>query len=72
MDDRLKPNGRTFKVIKYKVLGYEEHIKHDALDKVGDTYKERKDGWFKNMRNDTGTNILKIEGWEEYYEEVLK
>lgn len=68
----LKEFGRTFKMIKYRVLGYESCIQPEYLSKVGDVYKETAGGWFLNIRTECTTNIMNIENSEEFYEEVFE
>jgi len=72
MEKELKVNGRTFEVIKYKVLGYEEHLKFEALTRVGDIYKECNDGWFLNTRTGSWTDIMNIANRDEFYKELIE
>ena len=71
-DRDLKTGGRVFRHIKTRYFSGKEHIKPEAYDKVGDIFCECNDGWFMNMRLGSShrTNILQIDGFEEYYEEI--
>lgn len=69
MNKGIKENGRIFKVIKRKHYSSDQYFKHEALDKLGDEYQEYDDGRFINIRTDCITDILKIENFENYFQE---
>ena len=74
MERDLKVNGKVFEVIKYRVLGYEEHLKLEAITKVCDIYKECNDGLYLNTRTKSRTDIwnLPIETRNEFYKELIE
>ena len=68
MNTEIKENPRKFKVIKFRPFTGMEHFENHHVE--GDILIECKDGWFINERFGGRTNILNIEGYEEFYEEI--
>ena len=72
MDWTIKKNGRVFRCIKFRPFTGMEHFKPESNTSEGDLFLECNDGWFKNRSTEGRTDILNIECWEEFYEEVTE
>jgi len=70
MDWMIKKNGRVFRCIKFRPFSGMEHFKPESNTSEGDLFVECNDGWFKNRSTEGRTDILNIEGWEEFYQQV--